>query len=104
VAQREDLDLLGAFTALEQDDELEDAAEDEVQQGPEHEQRGCPLTEDAQAMNAQFNSVHPGFPTPQGLSGKNMTPNWQTTRSNCLSAKGRSGRRPVATPPPPYQP
>jgi hypothetical protein len=65
VAQREDLDLLGAFTAPEQDDELEDTAEDEVQQGPVHEQRGCPLTEDAQAMNAQVNSIDPGFPTPQ---------------------------------------
>jgi hypothetical protein len=66
VAQREDLDLLGAVTAPEQDEELEDTAEDEVQQGPGHEQRGCPLPEDAQAINSQVNSIDPGFRTPQG--------------------------------------
>src|ERR1017187_10160806 len=51
VAQRDDLDLVGAFTAPGQDYELEDAVEGEVQQGPEHEQRGCPLPGDAQAIN-----------------------------------------------------
>ena len=57
VAQREDLDLLGAVTAPEHDEELEDAAEDEVQQGPDHEQRGCPLRQDAQAMKSEVNSI-----------------------------------------------
>ena len=28
-------------------------------------------------------------PKADGLSGKNMTPNWQITRSNCRSSKGR---------------
>src|ERR1019366_4135106 len=60
VAQREDLDLLGAVTAPEHDEELEDAAEDEVQQGPDHEQRGCPLREDAQAMKSEVNSIESG--------------------------------------------
>jgi hypothetical protein len=51
VAQRDDLDLVGAFTAPGQDHELEDAVEGEVQRGPAHEQRGCPLPGDAQAIN-----------------------------------------------------
>src|SRR5205823_15053848 len=47
----EDLDLLGTVTAAEQDQELKDTAEDQVQDRPEGEQRGCPLREHAGAMN-----------------------------------------------------
>jgi hypothetical protein len=39
VAKRKNLDLLGPVTVPEQDQELEDTANDEIQQGPEHEQR-----------------------------------------------------------------
>ena len=53
-----------------QDQELEDAAEDEVQQGPEHEQRECPLPQHARAMNLQVNSVESGFRTPQGRGSR----------------------------------
>ena len=59
----EDLDLLGTVTAAEQDQELKDTAEDQVQDRPEGEQRGCPLREHARAMNLQLNSVDPGFRT-----------------------------------------
>jgi hypothetical protein len=37
VAEREDLDLLGPVTAPEQDQELQDAANDEIQEAPAHE-------------------------------------------------------------------
>lgn len=59
--RREDLDLLGPLTAPVQDQELKDTAEDQVQDRPEHEQRGCPLREHARAMNLQLNSADPGF-------------------------------------------
>ena len=67
--EREDLDLLGPVTAPEQDQELKDTAEDQVQDRPEHEQRGCPLREHARAMNLQLNSADPGFRTPQAARG-----------------------------------
>ena len=66
MAEREDLDLLGAVAATEQDQELEDAAEHEVDEGPEHEQRGCPLPERAQAMNPQVERIKPDIRTPHG--------------------------------------
>jgi hypothetical protein len=67
--EREDLDLLGPVTAPEQDQELKDTAEDQVQDRPEHQQRGCPLREHARAMNLQLNSADPGFHTPQAARG-----------------------------------
>jgi hypothetical protein len=63
--EREDLDLLGPVTAPEQDQELKDTAEDQVQDRPEHDQRSCPLREQAQAMTPPLNSIDPGFRTPQ---------------------------------------
>jgi hypothetical protein len=67
--EREDLDLLGPVTAPEQDQELKDTAEDQVQHRPEHEQRSCPLREQAQAMTPPLNSIDPGFRTPQARHG-----------------------------------
>src|ERR1039458_9663196 len=96
VAQREDLDLLGAVTAPEHDEELEDAAEDEVQQGPDHEQRGCPLREDAQAMKSEVNSIEswvsapytrgtPGHPARQ--PGHCHTPTLKSMLSNTVQRR-----------------
>jgi hypothetical protein len=65
VAEHQDLDLLGTATAPEQDQELENTPNDEVQQGPEHEQRECPPPQHAQAMNPQVEGIEPGFRTPQ---------------------------------------
>ena len=62
--ERENLDLLGPITAPEQDQELKDTAEDQVQDRPGNEQRGCPLRGHARAMNLQLNSIDPGFRTP----------------------------------------
>jgi len=67
--ESEDLGLLVPVTAPEQDQELKDTAEDQVQDRPEHEQRGCPLREHARAMNLQLNSADPGFRTPQAARG-----------------------------------
>jgi hypothetical protein len=57
--EREDFDLLGPVATPEQDEELEDAAEDEVVEGPEHKQRGCPLPTHAPAVNLQLSQANP---------------------------------------------
>jgi hypothetical protein len=72
--EREDLDLLGPITAPEQDQELKDTAEDQVQDRPGHEQRGCPLRRHTRAMNLQLNSVDPGFRTPQASGRAKAVP------------------------------
>jgi hypothetical protein len=58
---REDLGLLGPVTAPEQDQELKDTAEDQAQDRPEHQQRGCRLREHGRAINLQLNSADPRF-------------------------------------------
>lgn len=55
--QREDLDLLGPVTTPEQDHELKDTTEEEVEEGPGHEQRGCLLPQHAQATGPQVNGT-----------------------------------------------
>jgi hypothetical protein len=57
--KRKDLDLLGPVTTPEQNQELEDTTEDEVEEGPEHKQRGCPLPTHAQAINLQVSQANP---------------------------------------------
>lgn len=57
--ERKDLDLLGPVTTPEQDQELKDAPDDEVLEGPEHKQRGCPLPKHAHAMNLQASQANP---------------------------------------------
>jgi hypothetical protein len=94
---REDLDLLGPVTAPEQDQELKDTAQDQVQDRPEHEQRGCPLREHARAMNLQLNSAGPGFRTPQAARGVARRALGWTADALLLAVSGGSS---VSDPPP----
>jgi hypothetical protein len=69
VRKRDDLGLLGTIAAPEQHQELEDTAENEVEHGPEHKQRGCLPPEHARATNPQVKCIGPGFRTHMATAG-----------------------------------
>jgi hypothetical protein len=57
--EREDLQFLAPVTTHQQERESEDMTEDEVEEGPEHNQPGWPLPHRARAINLQIRSTHP---------------------------------------------
>jgi hypothetical protein len=63
--ERKDLQFLAPVTTHQQEPKSEDVAEDEVEEGPEHNQPGWPLPHRAQAINPQVGTALPSFRTPQ---------------------------------------
>jgi hypothetical protein len=67
--ERENLQFLAPVTTHQQEQESEDVAEDEVEEGPEHNQPGWPLSHRAQAISLQVGAALTQFPHPTGGEG-----------------------------------